>query len=90
MVLIFNVFGLASNICFPFLNLVPKSTIDDEYANANERDPKILITTSHDPSAPLKQFAKVCRFSKLMAFNTLKMFYLVSQSKCLMAVTCRN
>ncbi|KVH19090.1 Anticodon-binding [Cynara cardunculus var. scolymus] len=37
---------------------VPRSTIDDEYANANERDPKILLTTSHDPSAPLKQFVK--------------------------------
>ncbi|PWA80418.1 ribosomal RNA processing Brix domain protein [Artemisia annua] len=37
---------------------VPKSTIDDEYANANERDPKILITTSINPSGPLKQFVK--------------------------------
>nr|GEY90488.1 hypothetical protein [Tanacetum cinerariifolium] len=36
----------------------PRSTIDDEYANANERDPKILITTSKDPSGPLKQFVK--------------------------------
>lgn len=49
-----------------FLNLVPRSTIDDEYANANERDPKILLTTSHDPSAPLKQFVKVCLFAKLL------------------------
>ncbi|XP_071698872.1 uncharacterized protein [Rutidosis leptorrhynchoides] len=37
---------------------VPRSTIDDEYANANERDPKILIITSRNPSAPLTQFAK--------------------------------
>lgn len=36
----------------------PISTIDDEYRNANERDPKILITTSHNPHAPLKQFVK--------------------------------
>ncbi|KAF6168339.1 hypothetical protein GIB67_018179 [Kingdonia uniflora] len=35
-----------------------KSDIDDEYANASEKDPKILITTSHDPSAPLTQFVK--------------------------------
>ncbi|KAJ9537156.1 hypothetical protein OSB04_029889 [Centaurea solstitialis] len=41
---------------------VPRSTIDDEYANANERDPKILLTTSHDPSAPLKQFVKELKF----------------------------
>ncbi|KAI5342119.1 PREDICTED: U3 [Prunus dulcis] len=36
----------------------PRSHIDDEYANASQRDPKILITTSRDPSAPLIQFAK--------------------------------
>nr|GEW57914.1 U3 small nucleolar ribonucleoprotein protein IMP4 [Tanacetum cinerariifolium] len=32
--------------------------MDDEYANVNGRDPKILLTTSRDPSAPLKQFVK--------------------------------
>ncbi|KAI3905426.1 hypothetical protein MKW98_013224 [Papaver atlanticum] len=37
---------------------MPRSHIDDEYANANQRDPKILITTSRSPSAPLTQFAK--------------------------------
>ncbi|KAH0981780.1 hypothetical protein GBA52_008957 [Prunus armeniaca] len=37
---------------------VPRSHIDDEYANASQRDPKILLTTSRDPSAPLIQFAK--------------------------------
>jgi len=36
----------------------PKSHIDDEYVNAGIYDPKILITTSHDPSSRLKQFAK--------------------------------
>lgn len=40
-------------------NTVPRTHIDDEYANASEVDPKILITTSRDPSAPLTQFAKV-------------------------------
>ncbi|KAL0288140.1 UNVERIFIED_CONTAM: U3 small nucleolar ribonucleoprotein IMP4 [Sesamum calycinum] len=35
---------------------VPHSTIDDEYANAADRDPKILLTTSRNPSAPLTQF----------------------------------
>ncbi|KAL0461477.1 UNVERIFIED_CONTAM: U3 small nucleolar ribonucleoprotein IMP4 [Sesamum latifolium] len=40
---------------------VPRSTIDDEYANAANGDPKILITTSHNPSAPLTQFVKVTR-----------------------------
>ncbi|XVE69513.1 hypothetical protein DITRI_Ditri09bG0158000 [Diplodiscus trichospermus] len=41
---------------------VPKSHIDDEYATANERDPKILLTTSRDPSAPLIQFVKELKF----------------------------
>ncbi|EOY17625.1 Ribosomal RNA processing Brix domain protein isoform 2 [Theobroma cacao] len=41
---------------------IPKSHIDDEYANATERDPKILLTTSRDPSAPLVQFVKELKF----------------------------
>ena len=32
--------------------------IDDEYANAGSREPKVCITTSRDPSSRLKQFAK--------------------------------
>eukprot|EP00618_Florenciella_parvula_P007572 CAMPEP_0119529184 /NCGR_PEP_ID=MMETSP1344-20130328/43227_1 /TAXON_ID=236787 /ORGANISM="Florenciella parvula, Strain CCMP2471" /LENGTH=274 /DNA_ID=CAMNT_0007568745 /DNA_START=170 /DNA_END=991 /DNA_ORIENTATION=- len=32
--------------------------IDDEYAFAGTRDPKICVTTSRDPSSRLKQFAK--------------------------------
>ncbi|KAK4592162.1 hypothetical protein RGQ29_016604 [Quercus rubra] len=41
---------------------VPRTHIDDEYANASERDPKILITTSRNPSAPLTQFVKELKF----------------------------
>lgn len=41
---------------------VPRSNIDDEYANAVEKDPKILLTTSRDPSHPLKQFVKELKF----------------------------
>lgn len=37
---------------------VPRSHIDDEYAQAGHRDPKVLITTSRDPSSRLVQFAK--------------------------------
>lgn len=42
---------------------VPRSHIDDEYAHAGETDPKVLVTTSRDPSSRLIQFAKVrlCR-----------------------------
>ncbi|KAK6928851.1 Brix domain [Dillenia turbinata] len=41
---------------------VPRTTIDDEYATASEKDPKILITTSRNPSAPLTQFVKELKF----------------------------
>ncbi|KAJ4867062.1 Ribosomal RNA processing Brix domain protein [Raphanus sativus] len=37
-------------------SVVPGSHIDDEYAKATEKDPKILMTTSRDPSAPLTRF----------------------------------
>ncbi|GFR48939.1 hypothetical protein Agub_g10946, partial [Astrephomene gubernaculifera] len=37
---------------------VPRSHVDDEYAHAGETDPKVLITTSRDPSSRLTQFAK--------------------------------
>ena len=37
---------------------VPRTHVDDEYAYAGEKDPKVLITTSRDPSSRLVQFAK--------------------------------
>ena len=37
----------------------PKSMVDNEYATASVREPKILLTTSRNPSAPLTQFVKV-------------------------------
>lgn len=37
---------------------VPRSIIDDEYAVSTLREPKILLTTSRNPSAPLTQFVK--------------------------------
>lgn len=37
---------------------VPRSHIDDEYANAATIQPKVLITTSRDPSSRLAQFSK--------------------------------
>ena len=38
---------------------VQRTHVDDEYAHAGEADPKVLITTSRDPSSRLTQFAKV-------------------------------
>ena len=40
--------------------LVVRDHRDDEYAWAGVEDPKLMITTSHDPSSRLKQFVKVC------------------------------
>lgn len=50
--------------CFlmPFLCcflLEPTTHADDEYARGGVFDPKILITTSRDPSSRLQQFSKV-------------------------------
>ena len=42
-----------------FHSLEVGSHQDDEYAWAGIQDPKIMITTSHNPSSRLKQFAKV-------------------------------
>ena len=39
--------------------LEPSTHIDDEYSRAGIMDPKIVITTSRDPSSKLLQFAKV-------------------------------
>jgi U3 small nucleolar ribonucleoprotein protein IMP4 len=39
----------------------PSTHVDDEYAYAGMHDPKILITTSRDPSSRLQQFAKEMR-----------------------------
>jgi U3 small nucleolar ribonucleoprotein protein IMP4 len=39
----------------------PKSHIDDEYAKVGTYDPKVVVTTSRDPSSRLTQFAKEMR-----------------------------
>lgn len=38
----------------------PSDHIDNEYSHAGILDPKIVVTTSRDPSSKLIQFAKVC------------------------------
>ncbi|KAJ3215213.1 snoRNA-binding rRNA-processing protein imp4 [Dinochytrium kinnereticum] len=39
----------------------PTNHIDDEYSTAGMKDPKVLITTSRDPSSRLLQFSKEMR-----------------------------
>lgn len=41
---------------------VPRTHIDDEYANASVKDPKILLTTSRNPSDSLSKFVKELKF----------------------------
>lgn len=43
------------------LHDAPTSHIDDEYANAAQSAPRLVITTSRDPSSRLSQFAKELR-----------------------------
>lgn len=40
-------------------NADPSTHIDNEYSRAGVSDPKIVITTSRDPSSKLLQFSKV-------------------------------
>ena len=49
---------------------------DDEYAWAGVEDPKIVVTTSHNPSSRLKQFAKVVpdKKEKLKSLPALSYF----------------
>ncbi|CAI8003966.1 U3 small nucleolar ribonucleoprotein protein IMP4, partial [Geodia barretti] len=42
-------------------DLAAATHMDDEYVWAGVEDPKIVVTTSHDPSSRLKQFAKELR-----------------------------
>lgn len=41
----------------------PTTHVDNEYSRAGIQDPKIVITTSRDPSSKLLQFSKVCTHS---------------------------
>ncbi|CEO98505.1 Brix domain-containing protein [Plasmodiophora brassicae] len=43
------------------LTEAPASSIDDEYRHAGIRDPKVLVTTSRNPSSRLTQFASEMR-----------------------------
>jgi hypothetical protein len=49
----------------------PTENIDDEYARAGIRDPKLVITTSRDPSSRLNQFVKVSSRVQTILFSVL-------------------
>ncbi|OZJ02466.1 U3 small nucleolar ribonucleoprotein IMP4 [Bifiguratus adelaidae] len=53
--------GLQKDLHFDEAQTEPETHVDDEYARAGVSDPKILITTSRDPSSRLQQFSKEMR-----------------------------
>lgn len=63
LVRVWHVRSLAATsfLCHP----EPENHIDNEYSRAGTSDPKIVVTTSRDPSSKLQQFAKVCHISNL-------------------------
>lgn len=54
---------LARNVTLDEAQSAPTSSLDDEYSLAGQYDPKILLTTSRDPSSRLSQFAKELRLA---------------------------
>ena len=49
----------------------PSTHIDNEYSRAGVQDPKIVITTSRDPSSKLLQFSKVKNIFRLVYLYSL-------------------
>ena len=49
---------LTKDLVFDSNMTAPTTHVDDEYATATLQDPRIVITTSRDPSSRLLQFAK--------------------------------
>ncbi|KAA1466216.1 Brix-domain-containing protein [Dentipellis sp. KUC8613] len=52
---------LATDLAFDEAQTDPTTHVDNEYSRAGISDPKIVITTSRDPSSKLLQFAKEMR-----------------------------
>jgi U3 small nucleolar ribonucleoprotein protein IMP4 len=55
-----NAVEMQKDLTFDAAQQDPMTSVDYEYARAVIRDPKLVITTSQDPSSKLLQFAKVC------------------------------
>ncbi|KIY47477.1 Brix-domain-containing protein [Fistulina hepatica ATCC 64428] len=53
--------SLGRDLAFDEAQAEPSRYMDNEYARAGVQDPKIVITTSRDPSSKLLQFAKEMR-----------------------------
>lgn len=60
-----NCYDRLKECTFSSWYLDPATHVDSEYSRAGVSDPKIVITTSRDPSSKLLQFAKVHSFTLL-------------------------
>jgi hypothetical protein len=52
--------AMRADLPFDAAQVDPLTSVDYEYSRAGIRDPKIVVTTSRDPSSKLLQFSKVC------------------------------
>jgi U3 small nucleolar ribonucleoprotein protein IMP4 len=52
---------MRADLPFDAAQVDPLTSVDYEYSRAGIRDPKIVVTTSRDPSSKLLQFSKVGR-----------------------------
>lgn len=55
--------SLARNVPVDEAQAEPSTSVDDEYSTAGQYDPRVLVTTSRDPSSRLQQFAKEVRLA---------------------------
>lgn len=69
--------AMRKDLAFDASQEEPMNSVDYEYTRAGIRDPKIVITTSRDPSSKLLQFAKVCKF---ISSHTSLLFSSLTQS----------
>ena len=60
--------------------------MDDEYVWAGVEDPKIVITTSHNPSSRLKQFAKVVSALLIISQWVFNLSFSVNQIHVLIVI----
>lgn len=72
---------LGRDLAFDEAQSDPTTHIDNEYSRAGAQDPKIVVTTSRDPSSKLLQFAKV--YVVCLYFHCLFLIYSIGNAPCL-------
>ncbi|KZP01053.1 Brix-domain-containing protein [Calocera viscosa TUFC12733] len=77
---------LGKDLIFDQAQTEPETHIDSEYSRAGIQDPKIVITTSRDPSSRLQQFAKEMRLVFPNSHRINRGNYVVSE----LAAACRT